>query len=69
MLNLDLNLHLNLITFFFLIFGGGENGVIRGSEGRASMDRLNRAGLNFDLAGSVRPETDYFFSRFFFFQN
>ena len=41
----------------------GENGVIRGSEGRY-MDRLNRAGLNFNLAGSVWPETDYFFSRF-----
>ncbi len=47
-----------------LIFEGGENGVIRGSEGRY-MDRLNRPGLNFNFLGSVRPETD-FFSRFFF---
>ena len=30
------------------------------------MDRLNRAGLNFNFLGSVRPETDYSFSRFFF---
>ena len=47
-----------------------ENGVIRGSEGR-HMDRLNRAGLNLNLAGSFRSETDFFFRAFFgdFFQN
>ena len=38
-----------------------ENGVIRVRSGRY-MDRLNRAGLNFNLAGSVGPETDYFFT-------
>ena len=42
-----------------------ENGVIRVRSGRY-MDRLNRAGLNFNLAGSVGPETDFFFRAFFF---
>ena len=42
-----------------------ENGVIRGSEGRY-MDRFNRAGLKSNLAGSVRPETDYFFRASFY---
>ena len=48
-----------------------ENGVIRGSEGRY-MDRLNRTGLNSNLAGSFWSGTDYFFRAFFgdfFFQN
>ena len=39
--------------------------VIRVRLGRY-MDRLNRAGLKFNFLGSVRPETDYFCSRFFF---
>ena len=31
------------------------------------MVRLNRADLNFNLAGSVGPETDYSFSELFLF--
>ena len=42
----------------------GENGVIRVRLGRY-MDRLNRAGLNFNLAGSFRSETDFFVRVFF----